>query len=466
MRTSHAWGTWTFRAPAGFVVGRLVDLGRWPTILGLLGILCTVTDAPAAGFAIFGQGGSVAGNAYAGAAAVAEDPSTIFFNVAGMTRLQESELMVSGDYVATSGAFHDGGSFDAVGGAMTGGDGGAPRHSFVPSFYAVWAKPGSSLRLGLGVNTPFGQGTSYDLDWAGRYHAQRSELTTYSLTPSVAWRVSDRLSLGLSFNAQRALTEVSNAIDFGSACVGQFGAGCTALGLSPQGADGRVRISGRDWAYGFNAGLLYEPVDGTRFGIAYRSRLDAVLRGSAVFTVPAQAAVLTAGGTLFRDTGASMKLVFPESLLLGAYHELSPRWAVQGGLIWTRWSRIRSFVVTFDNPLQPPVVQPQGWDDTLSVAVGATFRTAGAWTFRAGVARDGSPIPDRTRSPRLPGSDAWSFSVGAAYRLSEDVEVDVAYQRTFLDAAPIDLADPAAGRLVGEFDQELEVASVQLRWRF
>ena len=47
------------------------------------------TLASAAGFALIEQSASGLGNAFAGAAATAEDASTVFFNPAGMSQLRE-----------------------------------------------------------------------------------------------------------------------------------------------------------------------------------------------------------------------------------------------------------------------------------------------------------------------------------------------------------------------------------------
>ena len=47
----------------------------------------------ASGFALIDQNASGSGNAYAGAAAVAEDASTIFFNPAGMSYMPDSQFV-------------------------------------------------------------------------------------------------------------------------------------------------------------------------------------------------------------------------------------------------------------------------------------------------------------------------------------------------------------------------------------
>ena len=63
------------------------------------------TQASAAGFALIEQSGSGMGNAFAGAAAVAEDASTVFFNPAGMSFLQGPQVSVAAHVINLSAEF-------------------------------------------------------------------------------------------------------------------------------------------------------------------------------------------------------------------------------------------------------------------------------------------------------------------------------------------------------------------------
>ncbi|WP_419628410.1 outer membrane protein transport protein, partial [Thiolapillus sp.] len=71
--------------------------------LGLLiGSILTTTTAfnvQSAGFAIIENSASGMGNAFAGAAAVAEDASTVYFNPAGLTNLSGSQLVAAGHII-------------------------------------------------------------------------------------------------------------------------------------------------------------------------------------------------------------------------------------------------------------------------------------------------------------------------------------------------------------------------------
>ena len=58
-----------------------------PRLLALAVASTAALDCNAAGFALMEQNASGLGNAYAGAAAVAEDASTVWWNPAGMARL-------------------------------------------------------------------------------------------------------------------------------------------------------------------------------------------------------------------------------------------------------------------------------------------------------------------------------------------------------------------------------------------
>jgi len=425
------------------------------------------TRSNAGGLSLLGFGGSTAGVAYAGAAAGVDDATTLFYNPAGLSKLKRTQFALSGDVIYfTAGPFQDTGSFDALGAPMTGGDGGDPKGGFVPSFALALVDDSSAVRLGFAVNAPFGQLTEYKESWVGRYFATKSELKTVKLNVSASVRLNDWASVGGGFNALRARFSLANAIDFGSLCLGVAGPLCPTLGLRPQQSDGYGKISVSGWGYGYNLGFIFEPADRTSIGIAYQSRVTVDVDGSAKFDVPGAAQILTQGSGLFRDTSAEANVTFPDSVVVGLRHELSTDWTVLAGLTWTNWSLLDELAVSFGNPAQPSATLPADWQDAVYVSAGVVYRSTERLSLRAGIGYDQSPIPDSTRSPRLPGSDAVTLTAGAGFKLNDSVSLDLAIQYAIYDEARISLEEPGAGSLNGSFENNLLVSSLQLSMRF
>src|ERR1700741_4429771 len=102
-------------------------------------------QAQASAFALAEQGVSGLGNAYAGAAAVAEDASTVWWNPAGMSRLPSGKhLLFGGHLIVPSTKFNDNGSVPAAASnpARNGNGGEAGASAFVPNlFYAMDLSP-------------------------------------------------------------------------------------------------------------------------------------------------------------------------------------------------------------------------------------------------------------------------------------------------------------------------------------
>ena len=78
-------------------------------------LMAVCQGAGAAGFAIIEQGVSGLGNAFAGIAASAEDATTVFFNPAGMTRLEGNLITAGSHVVIPSATFRDSGSRSVLG---------------------------------------------------------------------------------------------------------------------------------------------------------------------------------------------------------------------------------------------------------------------------------------------------------------------------------------------------------------
>ena len=172
-------------------------------------LACWSQSSLGAGFALTEQNTSGLGNAYVGAAAVAEDASTIFFNPAGMTRIRGRQVVGALSLISPSMKFSDSGESTVPGqsvGLQTpgGGNGGnAGDLAAVPSAYLSWEVQPNSVWLGIGVNAPFGLSTEWDTGWVGRFHAIESSIETININPSIAWKVNEQLSLGAGFSAQK-----------------------------------------------------------------------------------------------------------------------------------------------------------------------------------------------------------------------------------------------------------------------
>lgn len=442
------------------------------TVAGGLGV--TSLSAAGAGYQLFEQSGSGIGNAYAGAAASAEDASTLFYNPAGLSWLSGNQTVGALHALRPTADFTNAGTTTALGAPASGGNGGdAGSVSILPNLYFATDMLGHGLTLGVGMNTPFGLSTQYDPDWVGRYQAIKSELETINLHGAVSYRVNDMIAVAAGLNFLHANAELSNAIDFGAICFAQVdpltcAAGGAGLLPGNQGAiasDGNGLVEGSDWGVGYTLGAVFEPMKGTRVGATFRSKVDFELEGYGKFTTPVLGpfAALTAP---FTNTTASAALTLPEVAAFSVFSQLTPNWAVMADVTWTNWSRFDVLRVEYEN-LLPDTVVLQNWDDTFRYSAGLTYTLNDAWKFRTGVAYDESPVPDEFRTPRIPDEDRTWLTFGISHRISSAGTIDVGYLHVFVDDSDLDKVGESDGsRLRGSYDATVDVISLQYTHQF
>ncbi len=431
-------------------------------VVGIAGsILGLSNPAAASGFQLVEQSVSGLGNAYAGVAATAEDATTVFFNPAGMTRLQDSQMAGALHYIVPSSEFSDSGaSRDILGSPLSGGDGGDGGVSaIVANFYYVQGL-NEDWTFGLGINTPFGLSTDWGDDWQGRYHGTNSELITLNINPSLAYKVDDKLSLGGGIDIQYIDATLENAVD----------TGLIANPLLAQTADTLGEVTGDDWGFGFNLGLLYEFSESNRIGVTYRSKIDNTLEGDAKFKpTNATAAAILAGlppGTLV-NTGVEADVELPATVSVGGYHELNSKWAVMADITWTEWSTLDELVIEYDVGAQGDTVEDFDWDDTFRYGVGVNYRQSDTLLWRGGIAYDEAPVPSKEkRGVRIPDNDRLWLSFGAGFKPARGITVDVGYAHLFIDESKINNTDGTGHTLVGEFENSVDILSAQVVWAF
>jgi long-chain fatty acid transport protein len=465
---------------------------------GLLSALLT-TSAHAGGFALIEHGASGLGNAYAGAAAVSADSSTVWFNPAGMTEIQGKELSGTLHVLASSTDWTDQGTSlgSAVGGGeVSGPDTASPgTTTLLPNVYFV-APVNKQWSYGLSIGVPFGSSTEYDSDWKGRYTTVESGISVLDINPALSYQVSDKVRLGFGISVQQLTADLGNSVDSGVVCLGLAStdpsspldvsftqADCVNNGLTPGNLenDSTAEIEGDSVAVGFNLGALFLPSDDIKIGIAYRHSVDHELDGDADFTVNAGLRALLDGNTvaatqpatqaLLTDTGASAEVELPAMLSLSGAWQASDKVQLLSDITWTGWSSFEELRIQFDNPAQSDSFQNQAWEDVLRFSLGLNYRHSPKLVLRAGYAFDEEAIPSaQRRTARIPGNDRTWFTLGFGYNFNQNLSLDMGYASLFLDDTPIDNPNDeleGSGTFVrGIYEPRVDILSAQLSWGF
>ncbi|MGA2082995.1 MAG: outer membrane protein transport protein [Holophaga sp.] len=484
------------------------------TTLGLLLAAAAAPRAAASGFQLRDQSGSGQGVAYAGISAGGSDISSMFFNPAALGRYDGNHLQLGLTDIAPTSKLSDGSATRSavpplgiaatpISGATSTGN--VAKGAVIPTLYAMWSVD-EDLRLGISVNVPFGLTTEYDPSWAGRYRAIKSHLETLDIAPCVAYKLDPQWTVGFALVARQAKAVLSQAVDLGAQ--GQVGVVSAGLNNTIPGggpivaggaADATATVSGSSWAYGYRLGILCEPASAWHLGLGYQSAIKETIKGNAVFNVPASTqAALAAGNAALKmvnppgaagtidalsaalargltNTSASAVLHMPATISLGGIYDVSPTFSLAAEVAQTRWSTFHELRVQFANPAaQPDVVDPENWKDSWFFSVGGTCHPEGPWTYRLGVALDQTPVPDATRTPRIPDSDRTWVSLGVGYQFTKAFGVDAGYSHLFCKNATVNLqagsnpANPAYfdGNLTGTYKNSIDILAVQARFAF
>ena len=365
------------------------------------------------------------GTAGAGAQAVATDASTALHNPAGMTRIEGNQFMLAGGLLYSTVHFDRDPATPVVG--SSGGDAGdlAPMlgSHYVRTISERW-------RFGFSTFTIAGASLDYDNDWAGRFQAQEVTILTVTFNPTLAYKLSDTLSIAGGANASYGDLDLEVAIDL--------------PGPLP---DGKAEIDGDDWVYGWNLGVLYELTERTRVGAIYWSEFD--------FEFSGDAEISPIGAAASVDTD----LPLAQFIRGGFYHDLNDKWALLGTVSWEDWSELDNVNISSG---RASGALPKNWDDTWNYALGLHYKPTEKWLLQTGIAFDTSPTSPSDRTADMPIDQQVRYAVGGQYKWSETFSIGGAFEYVDLGSAKIN-----SSTLKGEYDRnDLFALGVHANWKF
>jgi long-chain fatty acid transport protein len=371
-----------------------------PLLLVLISILASSGTAFASGFSIFEQGAKATGMAGA-FAATADDPSAMFYNVAGIAQQRRTSFMAGGTLINFANEF----TGDPNDPFTTGATGRYRHHTFIPPNAYVLMPIGSNLTVGVGVFTPFGLRTNWEDPWIGRFSSRDANLKSISAQPSIAWQsTSGAVALGVGAEYRRARVDLNS----NRGAINPF---------SGRIVDVANAYLSSDWnsKWGWTLGVLLKPTPKFRIGASYRTNMDIDLNGTATITqISTGSAQLDAiiKSQLPPNQPITTTLPFPSTAVLGV--AVSPRdtWDVEADITHTSWSRFKALPINFVTTPGASVTREENWKDTYSYRLGANKKATPNAEIRLGVVYDQNPQPVESVSPLLPDADRIGICFG------------------------------------------------------
>ena len=368
-------------------------------------VLVSASSAYAAGYQLQEYTVTGLGRAMAGAGVVGDDYSAPAFNPAGMGLKQTSGIQ--GALVGVDLRSRVKGTAVVAGKQKRGHD---YTHIFrlLPSVFAQH-NINDKVSLGIGLYTPFGLATDYRNHWFASAQGEYSSITVVNLTPSIAYKLTDKIIMGLGVNLQYATAHLTGETADG---------GWTNM----KNAD--------DYGVGYTIGMVFQPWKTTRLGVSYRSAVRHKLQGKNKMRGGVYTGFLT--GT--HDVNA--KIVTPETIIFSASQDVTDKWTLSGTARWTRWDRFHYLDIYQKNsPVKPLSSVHENWRNTWFFAVGADYKYCKNLTFRFGTAYDQTAIKSaKYRTVRIPDERRVWASVGATYQ-KNNWQVDVGYAHLFVHKA-------------------------------
>jgi long-chain fatty acid transport protein len=342
-------------------------------------------------FEVLQQSARASGQAEA-FAAQADDPSAIWYNPAGITQLGGTRILAGGYLVIPD--YHFSGP---------GGEASNHEKSFLPELY-ITSDLGLNSRFsfGIGLNNVFGLKEDWGRNSPLETLFTHGHLYVLNLQPTVAFKVTDSLSVGVGLN-----------IYYGTANLERK----QVLGPPPTPL-GNFRLHGDDVAVGGSIGGLWRIDEHNSVAAFYHSPFTLNLEGRVDITGK--------GIPSIGPSDATTKLKLPQ--IAGVAYAIRPitPWKIEADAVWSNWRTLQEIPISSPNKTFNGQSIPTKYHDTWSFRLGTQVDLTSHWAVRTGYAYGTSAVPAHYFSPIVPDANYHLFSVGLGYS-TDTWSLDFAY---------------------------------------
>jgi long-chain fatty acid transport protein len=375
------------------------------------------------GFALFEVGGRQAGMAGT-MVAIGDDPSTLFWNPAGMAfQTNEGIQLVFGtSLIWPEQTFTGDSPFPGDGYTAEQVD-----QMFFPAHIFLGIPVNERLELSFAFYSPFGLGTEWEDDSLGNFIAQKTDLMVFDLGLSLAYQLSESFAVGVGVDYMTATIELTQDIGL----INPFNQRLTNVGSA------HLKSDGLNAAWAWNAGVLWKIGGGFSVGASYRSEFTIDGEGNGVFTqvptgYPEYDGALQAVFPFDTEVPIMASIDFPDFWNVGLAWQ-NEKWTVSGQYGVMGWSVYQELPIIFPENPEFSTIRDENFEDASQWRVGVELRANRHWDLRLGYLEDETPQPPEGMSPLLADGDRVSYMGGLGYH-TERFRFDIAYEYVDLES--------------------------------
>lgn len=230
-------------------------------------------------------------------------------------------------------------------------------------YIALTTPIGERLGLGFNLGVPYSRVATESENQSQRFHGIESALIIAELDSSLAYKVSDNLTVGVGAALVNAIASARVAMDTGAVLYSLFRNDTTESLIGDPALEGtRIFEDGRTLGIGGNVGFRYRSNNGIELTGTYRSEIRSKLEGK-VLMRPINSLNLMIEGDLVGDFVLPMEAQYSLSVPIGPM-----RLAAEGS--WVDWSStseqfatLENLVVVSDDSIAESLLAQYGLDD-------------------------------------------------------------------------------------------------------
>lgn len=318
-----------------------------------------------------------------------------------------------------------------------------------PLFVYAGFRINEHLAGGISLTTPYGSTLDWGDNWAGAHLIQNISLKAFSIQPTMAWKITNKLSIGGGLSVMFGNIEMgrsyisSSEIQELSDVLGSVGKDIqyladkykliTPISLKLNG-DAGLKV-------GYNLGVMYDVNEKITVGASYRSKVKAVVDEGNISIKYANEAELRA---LFEELKPMLgdmtprldegyfksSLPLPSNFTIGVTYNSLDKWLLSFDLQCVGWGAYDKLDIAFTpDELLGMYNQsaPKKYKNTRIYRVGGQYAVTNKLDLRLGVYYDGSPVKTDYLNPETPSMNKLGLTTGFSFRPVDYFSVDFAF---------------------------------------